>query len=142
MSNKNTNYDDIIDLPHHVSKVHPHLSMKDRAAQFSPFAALTGHSEAMDETARLTSRKIELSDDEKTILDRRLQAVIKSVNKDITFSFTYFVPDLYKDGGSYKISSGKVIKINMTTGYIYLDDDSVIHIKDLIKIDSDAFNKF
>ena len=136
------NYEDIIDLPHHVSNVHGHMPMKDRAAQFSPFAALTGHSDALDETARLTTEKIELSDDEKNVLDRRLKAVINSVNKNIEFAFTYFVPDVFKEGGSYKTVKNSVHKINLSKDIIYLENGTEISIPNIIKIDSEMFDSF
>lgn len=135
-------YDDIIDLPHHVSKVHGHMSMKDRAAQFSPFAALTGHADALDETARLTSEKIELSDDEKIILDRRLKAVMSPGGENKAFTFTYFVPDMYKEGGRYNIVKSKVSKINTSKAVIYLENGIKIKLSDLIKIDGDMFNVY
>ena len=133
-------YDDIIDLPHHVSKVHGHMSMKDRAAQFSPFAALTGHSDAIDETARLTTKRIELSEDEKTTMDRKLKTVMASTGTDVEFTFTYFVPDIYKEGGIYRTEICSVNKINMTKQIIYLSNGNEIHIPDLIKIDSRMFD--
>lgn len=136
------NYEDIIDLPHHVSSVHGHMPMKDRAAQFSPFAALTGHSDALDETARLTTEKIELSDDEKNVLDRRLKAVINSVDKNIEFAFTYFVPDVFKEGGSYKTVKSPVHKINLSKDIIYLENGTEISIPNIIKIDSEMFDSF
>ena len=135
-------YDDIIDLPHHVSKLHGHMSMKERAAQFSPFAALTGHSDALDESARLTSKKIELSDDEKNLLDRKLKMVMDCTGKETVFSFTYFIPDILKDGGEYKISKGAVHKINLTKGIIYLCDGTIINIEDIINIDSELFTMY
>ena len=74
-------YDDIIDLPHHVSKVHPQMSLSDRAAQFAPFAALTGHHEAVEETARLTDEKAELDEDIKITLDQQLKEIQKHPGK-------------------------------------------------------------
>ena len=134
-------YDDIIDLPHHVSMKHAHMPMKDRAAQFSPFAALTGHSDALDETARLTSRRIELSEDEKIVLDRRMKIVMDSVLKDMEFTFIYFVPDIHKEGGRYRSLKGKVKKINLSKSLIYIEDGTRINIKDIIKIDSEIFKE-
>lgn len=133
-------YDDIIDLPHHVSKVHGHMPMKDRAAQFSPFAALTGHSDAIDETARLTSKRIELSEDEKVIMDRKMKAVMESTGKAVEFTFTFFVPDIYKEGGIYRTLTCSVDKINMTKQVIYLSNGNEIYIPDLIRIDSRLFD--
>ena len=89
----NDNYDDIINLPHHVSKTHPQMSLHDRAAQFSPFAALTGHEEEINESARLTEKKTELDEDEKLRINEKLQFIQNNIDKDIMVTFTYFVPE-------------------------------------------------
>lgn len=97
-------YDDIINLPHHVSKTRTPMSMENRAAQFAPFAALTGHDAAIAETARLTSEKPELSTEELDKLSRRL---VYAIEKDATIRITYFQPDSFKHGGSYCQTEGK-----------------------------------
>ena len=94
-------YDDIINLPHPVSKTHPRMSLHDRAAQFSAFAALTGHDAAIKETARLTDERWEIAEDTKEQLNETLQQIAENIDKDITVTFTYFVPDLRKSGGAY-----------------------------------------
>ena len=91
-------YDDIINLPHHVSKTRTLMSMENRAAQFAPFAALTGHDAAIAETARLTSEKPELSLEE---LDRLSRRLAYAVEKDAIVTITFFQPDAFKNGGSY-----------------------------------------
>ena len=98
-------YDDIIDLPHHVSKSHPQMSMYNRAAQFAPFAALTGHDAAITEAARLTDAELELSESDAEVLNRKL-AYLQSLDEKPTISVTYFVPDDRKKGGSYHTTSG------------------------------------
>lgn len=85
-------YDDIIDLPHHVSERHPQMSMYNRAAQFAPFAALTGHDAAITEAARLTDAELELSESDAEVLNRKL-AYLQSLDEKPTISVTYFVPD-------------------------------------------------
>lgn len=104
-------YDDIINLPHHVSKDRIPMSMENRAAQFAPFAALTGHNEALEETARLTTPKKLLSDDEMASLTRKLTRVIEQVPGLEEYTFMYFVPDVQKEGGKYVSITDTVKKI-------------------------------
>ena len=100
-------YDDIFDLPHHVSERHPQMSMYNRAAQFAPFAALTGHNAAITEAARLTEAEQELSESDAEVLNRKL-AYLQSLDEKPTISVTYFVPDDKKEGGSYHTATGIV----------------------------------
>ena len=86
-------YDDIINLPHHVSKTRPQMSMVDRAAQFSPFAALTGYDAAIKETGRLTDEKVNLSEEEKEALDRKQQILMEWLGDHPALTITFFVPD-------------------------------------------------
>ena len=107
-------YADIIHLPHHKAKNRPHMSMYDRAAQFSPFAALTGFEGVIAETARLTNRKVELSESEKILLDQKL-TLIDDVIQDKhhpEITVVYFVPDYLKEGGEYDEYTGQVRKID------------------------------
>ena len=107
-------YADIIHLPHHKAKNRPHMSMYDRAAQFSPFAALTGFEGVIAETGRLTDRKIELSEGEKVLLDQKLTLIDDVIrdkhNPEITV--VYFVPDYLKEGGEYEEYTGLVRQID------------------------------
>ena len=96
-----TNYEDIINLPHHISSKRPQMSMLDRAAQFSPFAALTGYDDAIHETGRLTDEKIDLSEEEKEALDRKQQILMERLCDHPALTVTYFVPDPKKSGGAY-----------------------------------------
>ena len=105
-----SSYSDIINLPHHVSKVHPPMSMHQRAAQFSPFAALVGYEDVIDETARQTDSKRELDETEKAELDRKL-GILASHLKEPVVEIEYFVPDKTKAGGEYVFKSGSVEKI-------------------------------
>jgi len=112
-------YDDIIDLPHHVSSRHPHMPLIDRAAQFSPFAALSGHADAIDETARLTDQFVEMSEDQAAVLDVKLQAVQALDHPEIAVS--YFEPDTRKQGGAYLTVKGRLEKIDEYQRTIVLD---------------------
>lgn len=102
-------YEDMIHLPHHVSQKHPQMTMQERAAQFSPFAALTGYGDAIKETARITESKPELDEGEKEKLSRQLQAAMRE--KQI-IKITYYVPDAKKDGGTYFTVTGYIKKID------------------------------
>ena len=97
--NKEKNYEDIINLPHHVSPIHPPMPLSDRAAQFAPFAALTGYGEVIKETARQTDRKPELTEEEKQELDYKLQMAVSLPGEKPAVTITYFVPDKKKAGG-------------------------------------------
>ena len=132
---KDDNYNDIINLPHHVSKTHPRMSLHDRAAQFSPFAALTGHEEEINESARLTEKKLELDEDEKIRINEKLQFIKNNIDKDITVTFTYFVPDVKKAGGEYRKITGKVKKINIYEHKIIMSEGRIINIEDIIDVD-------
>ena len=99
----NEPYEDIIDLPHHVSKRHPKMSMYNRAAQFASFAALTGHDSAIKETARLTDNERELSDSEAEVLNRKLNYILDNIEGNIPIEVEYFEPDSKKDGGYNKM---------------------------------------
>ena len=98
-------YDDIINLPHHVSKKHPQMSMLDRAAQFSPFAALTGYGDAIDEVARVTEARIELADSERQEIGQVLREAYET---GCPVEITHFVPDERKEGGAYAMTTGVI----------------------------------
>ena len=105
-------YDDIINLPHHVSKVHPQMSMMNRAAQFAPFAALTGHSAAIEETARLTDEQQELAEEDSDALNQKMAYLREVINEHPTITITYFEPDKKKAGGKYKSIEGQLQNID------------------------------
>jgi hypothetical protein len=125
-------YDDIINLPHPNSAKHPRMSMIDRAAQFSSFAALTGHGAAIEETARLTDRRIELTEEEKTVLDEKLRLLLETGGEGM---ITYFLPDERKDGGAYVTKLGTIKKIDPLEGRVILTDHTPIHIEDILEIE-------
>lgn len=128
-------YDDIINLPHPTSARHPRMPMADRAAQFSPFAALVGHGAAIEETVRLTDRKIELTEDEKAILDEKLRYLLEAGGEAV---FTWFLPDEKKDGGAYVTNLGTIKKIDPLQGIVVLMDGTVIPIEDILEIEDGA----
>lgn len=122
-------YDDIIDLPHHVSKVHPQMSRENRAAQFSPFAALTGYEEAVKEMGRLTDRRMILDEYEEEEIDRKLR--ILKEHMEIEVSITWFVSDPFKEGGSYHQAEGVIEKWKDDSLYIHGEKISV---NDIVEI--------
>ena len=132
-------YDKIINLPHHVSSTRPHMSMIDRAAQFSPFAALTGYDAAVKETARLTEQKIELEEYEKVALDQRILLLQDHLKDFPEVTITYFVPDERKDGGKYVSITGAVKKIDTYEKQIVLLDKSKIPIENILNMDGEVF---
>lgn len=132
-----TAYDDIIDLPHHVSSSRRHMPLTDRAVQFSPFAALSGYDSAVKETERLTDRRIELDEYEKDEINAKLIYVSEHVGENIEFTFTYFVPDAKKNGGAYVTRSAGVSRVDRYTQTVKLEDGTVIPICDIHKIVGD-----
>ena len=125
-------YNDIINMPHHVSKTHPQMSLKARSAQFAPFAALTGYGDVINETGRLTNEKIEIDDELKEILNEEIMKIKGKLSKRLTISFTYFIPDAKKNGGKYVTVKGIVKKVNDNS--IILEDKTEILIEDIIDI--------
>ncbi len=131
-------YDDIIDLPHHVSERHPQMSMYNRAAQFAPFAALTGHDAAITEAARLTDAELELSESDAEVLNRKL-AYLQSLDEKPTISVTYFVPDDRKKGGSYHTATGIVKSVEPDKGVLQFEDGTGVHVIRITDIDGECF---
>lgn len=154
-------YDDIISLPHHVSSCHPRMSMSNRAAQFSPFAALTGYGDVIQEAQRLTDRKPELTESQRAELDYKLQQILnqsasidpgempleKEAEADckrnekptraaaaVTVTITYFVPDLAKEGGACRTVQGQIRKIEEYSRKIILQDKTQIDIDCILDI--------
>lgn len=127
-------YDDIINLPHHISKNHPRMSLEARSAQFAPFAALTGYDEVIRETARLTNQRIEISEELKAILNEKLLLIKEQLHNKPNITVTYFVPDSKKDGGKYISAKGKVLKIDEYKQNIIFENKTKIPISDIIEI--------
>lgn len=132
-------YADIIDLPHHVSKDRPHLSMRQRAAQFSPFAALVGYDEVIEETRRQTDLKRELDETEKAELDRKLSVIAVHLTERPIVVIEFFVPDKTKAGGEYVVKSGTVVKILPVQKKLVLGDRTEIRIDDIADISGELF---
>ncbi len=130
----NSKYDDIINMPHHVSSTHPHMSDMDRAAQFSPFAALTGYDDAVKETARLTEQRIELDEYEKEEINARLQYINRVLPDSPEIVIKHFEKDMLKDGGSYVMSDGYVKKIDGYENAIVMMDGKIIYIDNIVEI--------
>ena len=124
-----------MNLPHHVSPTRPQMPISDRAAQFSPVAALTGHSAAIAETGRLTDRRVELDEYEMARVDAELQRLQELLPGRPTASITYFVPDERKDGGSYQTVTGSVKRIDAVNGVIQMADRQCIPIADVFSIE-------
>ena len=127
-------YDDIIALPHPEPRTHPRMSLHDRAAQFSPFAALTGHSAAIAETGRLTDSRITLDESEMARVDAALQRLQELLPQAPAVSITYFVPDERKTGGSYQTITGVVRRIDTVNSVLLLTDRREIPIADIFDI--------
>lgn len=138
--NKTSEYDNIINLPHHVSTKRPQMSQHNRAAQFSPFAALTGYDAEIKETARLTDKKIESDDYILALIDSRLQILIENAKERPLISITYFVSDENKDGGLYVTVSGNVRRIDETERTIVFTQGNHIPIDDIFSIEGEIFN--
>ena len=132
-------YDDIIDLPHHTSTTHPNMSAFDRAAQFSPFAALTGHDAAITETARLTETRVELDEYSKADLNRRLCILQDRMDEQPEVSITYFQPDTKKSGGAYITAAGCIKKMVEYERAVVMQDDTRIPIDQIIAVDGEWF---
>lgn len=132
-------YDDIIYLPHHVTATRTPMPITDRAAQFSPFAALTKHGEAIVETARLTRERKELTEDAKADIELRLNLLAKQIASQPQVSITYFQPDEMKDGGSYITVAGIVIKIDVYDHMVVMLDKTKIPIENIFEINGEIF---
>lgn len=130
-------YKDIINLQRPISKKHPKMSLEARSAQFAPFAALTGYEDAVKETGRLTSSKVEIDEELKKDLDRKLQLIKDKINLKPKVTFTYFVPDKRKDGGKYITVIDAIKKIDDYKQIIILENRTEIPISEIIGIESE-----
>lgn len=133
-------YEDIINLPHHVSPTRPQMPMSDRAAQFAPFAALTGYDAAIKETGRLTDEKIELDEEALTALDMKYQFLMDALNDAPEVTITYFQPDERKAGGKYVSAVGVVRKVDDFERRITMQDGAKIPMDDVLSIDGGLFS--
>ena len=130
-------YDDILHLPHHVSPTRRRMTMAERAAQFSPFAALTGYEDAVQETGRVTEQRIELSEDEKAVLDRKQQIILVALERgeQPKVSVTYFQPDKRKSGGEYVAITRTVKKVSDPDRKMIFSDGTEISLTDITTIE-------
>ena len=133
-------YKDIINLPHKQSSKRPHMSLLDRAAQFAPFAALVGYDDAIKETGRLTDERIEMSEEKLAVLNARYQILADNLHKEQEVTITYFVPDIYKTGGSYITTTGVVKKLDTYERLITMVDGTRILMDDVLTLDGDIFS--
>ena len=136
----NGKYDEIMGLPHHVSKTRPQMPMSDRAAQFAPFAALTGYDAAIKETGRLTDERIELDVEALSALDMKYQLLMKAHDEAPEVTITYFRPDERKAGGKYVSAVGAVKKIDDFERRITMRDGTRIPTDDVLSIDGELFS--
>ena len=138
-SDKIRNYDDIIDLPHHVSTTRPRMTNMDRAAQFSPFAAVVGYDAAVKETARLTDARIEMDENSKTILNEKLQMILEHSDRNPEIMITYFVQDSKKAGGAYVSTTGILKKVDAYEQVLVMRDGTRIPLSDIFEIEGKLF---
>lgn len=131
---KQCSYEDIIHLPHHVSQRHPQMPVRDRAAQFAPFAALTGYEAEVKEAGRLTDRKTELSEEQKYLLDMQLRFLLEDACRHPEVTITYYLPDGRKEGGAYVTATGTIKKIDEAGRTILLQDGREIPVGDILDI--------
>ena len=140
------NYDDLIHLPHYQSTTHPHMPLCSRAAQFSPFAALTGYDDAVAEAGRMTQNEKELSSDLQEAINKKLTFCRRHQEDHPRLTLTFFVPDEKKDGGTYVTAIGNLE--NIDTQFCHLifrnDQDAIITVPfdNITDIDAPAFEDY
>lgn len=134
------NYEDIINLPHHISSKHPQMSIEARSAQFTPFSALSGYDDAVKETERRTESRLEIDEESKNRLNNKLNIILNNIKHNPKITFTYFVYDQKKSGGKYITTTGKVKKVNIIEQYITLMDKTQIPINEIINMKGDIFS--
>ncbi len=134
-------YKDIINLPHKQSSKRPHMSLLDRAAQFAPFAALVGYDDAIKETGRLTDERIEMSEENLAVLNTRYQILADHLGEEPEVTISYFVPDIYKAGGSYIEKTGVVKKLDTYERLITMVDGTRIPMDDILTLEGDIFSE-
>lgn len=132
-------YGDLLYLPHHISVRHPPMSVADRAAQFSPFAALTGYDAAVQETARLTQERVELDESQKEMINEKIQRLLEQLRKKAhpIWKITYFQPDQWKEGGCYRTVAGKVKKIGGIGTELVMEDGVRISVEEIFGMEEE-----
>lgn len=134
-------YADIINLTHHRSSKHPHMSRRDRAAQFSPFKALTGFEEATRETARTTDEKPELQEDDMARLDRQLSCIQEHIEERPFMEITFFQPDRLKEGGAVKRITGRLRRVDLYNRALIMVDGTTLNMDYILSMESELFSK-
>jgi len=132
-------YEDIINIPRHISKTHPQASMADRAARFSPFAAISGYEEMVKEAARVTQERIEITDATKELLNEKLNMIAEFLNEEHEITITYFEPDKKKSGGAYISTTGVVKRIDELKRIVVMKNNKKIKIDDVYALNSTLF---
>ncbi len=132
-------YEDIVDLPHHVSKKYPQPTMADRAARFSPFAAISGYEDMVKEAARVTEERIDITDATKELLNEKLNMIIEFLDEEPEVSITYFEPDMRKAGGAYITVIGTVKRIDEYEHLVIMTDGKKINIHEIYNLQSELF---
>ena len=132
-------YEDIVDLPHHVSGKHPQPTMADRAARFAPFAAITGYEEMVLEEARVTDDRIEMDESSKAALNEKLNMILEFIDEQPEVSITYFEPDKRKAGGAYVTVTGTVKRIDEYEHLVIMTDGKKINIDEIYNLQSELF---
>ena len=132
-------YEDIVNLPPHISKKHPQPSMMDRAARFAPFAAITGYEEMVLEEARITEERVDLDEGALSLLNEKLNMIQEFLDEEPEVTITYFEPDKKKDGGAYISITGTVKRIDEYERIVLMSDDKKIKIDEIYAIESDLF---
>ena len=132
-------YEDILNLPHHVSETHPRMSRIDRAAQFSPFAALTGYGEVIREAGRITDRQIQLDEDSQAVLNRKFQLLLEQIGEHPWITVTYFLQDAKKAGGMYVSHTGQVKKFLDYEQILVFTDGKQIPLGDIVALEAETF---
>ena len=132
-------YAAIAGVPHHVSRVHPQMSMEDRAAQFSPFAALTGYGDVILETQRLTDEKVELDEEALVLLDEKYQILMCRMEEQPVVQITYFQPDERKEGGSYVTVTGVVRRVDDVMRKITMQDGNEIEMGEILNVEEVSY---
>ena len=132
-------YEDIVNLPPHISKKHPQPTMIDRAARFAPFAAITGYEEMVLEEARVTEERVDLDEGALSFLNEKLNMIREFLDEEPEVTITYFEPDKKKSGGAYVSIAGVVKRIDEYEHLVILTDGKKILIEDIYAIESDLF---
>ena len=135
-------YEDIINIPRHISKTHPEPSIADRAARFSPFAAINGYEDMVREAARETEERVEITDATKEQLNEKLNKIAERLYEEHEVTITYFEPDKKKSGGAYITTTGVVKRIDELKRIVIMKNNKKIKIDDIYTLDSDFFHSF